>query len=175
MKHFQLINHIKGSFLKEEYLEAFLLQSIYIEAMVKTYAEYSFYDAIDKIAKRNVEFEELESNKILLWKYEEIKTLTIMSVVLTLHKSELILDEQKKSLIKYIEQRNRIVHSLLEEMITQREEFENQLKEAYELGENMRDSEWFKKMVHLVDRIEGAVQEKIQQNKQEEVQSTTAS
>lgn len=44
MNREDLTNHIKGSYLKKQYLESFLVQSAYIEGLLKLLADYSFWD-----------------------------------------------------------------------------------------------------------------------------------
>ena len=54
MKRTELVDHIKGSYLKRQYLEAFLVQSAYIEGLLKTFADYSFWlEMNEKIEAKN--------------------------------------------------------------------------------------------------------------------------
>ncbi len=49
MKHKELRDYIQGAILKQEYLEAFLMQGVYIEGLLKVYIGYEYVIAISPV------------------------------------------------------------------------------------------------------------------------------
>jgi len=158
MKHTQLKNHIKGSFLKEQYLEAFLVQSAYIESLLKLYLDFSYWKAAGGI--------KMSENSILSVMYKKIQRYGLNELTVFLHSAKLISEDQKKILNSYRKKRNSILHDLIKEMIA-KETLENELKEVCEIGNKIINSSEFAKIVSLVDLIEKKDREKEKSTKLE--------
>jgi hypothetical protein len=144
MRHEQLKNHIKGSFLKEEYLEAFLVQSAYIESFLKIYADFNSWKSCGG--------EKMDDDPILVTLYKQIQRYNLNELIDFLHKSKLISDEQKNLLNYYREKRNKVLHDLIQEI--SKETFERELQEACVVGNKIIDGEEFKKIHSLINFVE---------------------
>lgn len=144
MRHEQLKNHIHGSFLKEQYLEAFLVQSAYIESLLKMHADFNSWKSCGG--------EKMNEKPILVTMYNQIQRYNLSELIDFLYKSKLISDEQKNSLNHYREKRNRVLHDLIKEI--SKETFERELKETCEIGNKIIDGEEFKKIHSLINFIE---------------------
>ncbi|MEN9614132.1 MAG: hypothetical protein RLZZ347_439 [Candidatus Parcubacteria bacterium] len=95
MRRTELVNHIKGSYLKKQYLEAFLVQSAYIEGLLKIFADYKYWkDIIQNVS---------QENQIILELRKRIKRFGLNELIDFLFKITSIDDEQKKTLHKYKE------------------------------------------------------------------------
>lgn len=141
MKHKELTNHIQGSFLKKQYLEAFLVQSAYIESLLKLYIDYNFF-----IQTKGESF----TNKMLGTFRESVERYGMAQVVSFLHKSQLINDEQKKLLDSYRVRRNKVMHDLLKEISDLR--FEEELEAVCRKGTEIIENKAFKEMAELIER-----------------------
>ncbi|HQT82942.1 MAG TPA: hypothetical protein PLW99_02215 [Candidatus Paceibacterota bacterium] len=99
--------NIEGSILKGLYLEAFLLQSAYIEGLLKNFAEFETWRAISY--RR-----ELEGNveKIVNSLRTDVTRFGFRKLIDFVHESGFLEDKDKSALHKYREIRNNIVHSL---------------------------------------------------------------
>lgn len=143
MKHEQLQNHIKGSFLKEQYLEAFLVQSAYIESLLKIYADFEYW--------RSCGGEKMNEKPIFVTMYNQIRRYGLNELIDFLYKSKLISDEQKNQLNHYREKRNSVMHDLIQEI--SKETFERELQETCVIGNIIIDGKEFKKISSLIDLI----------------------
>ncbi len=147
MKHINLVNHIKGSYYKAQYLEAFLVQSAYIEGLLKLSVDYSFWDKID----RNISTGERDTNFL-----KEVRNLVVSQNLNTninfLEKVKLIDKGQKEQLHQYRAKRNKVLHDLVKQM--NEKVFEVELKQACDLGNNIIESKEFIEAAKLLESME---------------------
>jgi hypothetical protein len=156
MQHKELTDHIQGSFLKRQYLEAFLVQSAYIESLIKIYADFKYF--IWSYDKEKEMTEDGESDKAMRKTIKKhIARLGLHDLIEFLFNANLISLEQKKLLHKYREKRNIVLHDLIKEMGEQ--DFENEVKKVCEIGTKLIEGEEFKQMASLVDLLEKGVDE----------------
>jgi len=157
MRHEQLKNHIKGSFLKEEYLEAFLVQSAYIESFLKICADFNSWKSCGG--------RKMSEDPILVTMYHQIQRYNLNELIDFLYKSKLISEEQKKLLNNYREKRNRVLHDLIKEIA--KETFEKELQETCVVGNKIIDGEEFKRIHSLIDYLEN--DEKLENTQKKEL------
>lgn len=144
MQRKELSDHIKGSYLKRQHLEAFLVQSAYIEGLLKILADYSFWEEVsDKL---------LEGNKIMTELRIKIRKLGLNELINFLHKASLINDNQKKVLHKYREKRNQVLHDLVLEI--SEEKFDKELREVCKLGDQIINDDEFQRIEKILDEVE---------------------
>lgn len=144
MKRTELVNHIHGSYLKKQYLEAFLVQSAYIEGLLKIYTDYTYWEKISKIVGLEDKFSGELRNRINKYGLKEL--------IDFLYKSNLIDSEQKRTLHNYREKRNQVLHDLVLQISNM--EFDNDLKITCELGNKIIADEKFKKIETVLDELE---------------------
>lgn len=142
MLHQQLKNHIEGSILKEQYLEAFLVQSAYIESLLKLYVNYVFWDEFSK------DQDDTPMKKCLS---KKLKKFNLYNAIEFLSDSEIINDEIKTNLHTYRQKRNDTLHELLQQIDNQ--EFDQHLKDICHLGENIINSTKLNEMSHFLIKI----------------------
>ncbi len=145
MKHRELTDHIKGSFLKRQYLEAFLVQSAYIESLLKLFADFRFFEATNTSGSSRP--------KILTATEKTIERMGLNELINFLHKSELLSKTQKDLLNTYRERRNKMLHDLIKEI--RKPEFDAELREICEKGTAIVEGKEFIEMAELVDYLEG--------------------
>jgi len=92
MKTKQLIGHMEGSFLKEQYLEAFLVQSAFIEGLIKSYTMFNFYLETKKVLDNS------PMSRVFLDHFDRYGLYKLTEM---LHESKHITGEQKKMLDEY--------------------------------------------------------------------------
>ncbi len=147
MKRTELINHIKGSYLKKQYLEAFLVQSAYIEGLLKIFTDYSYWNEVsEKIALGSPLINELR---------KRIKKYGLNELIDFLFKSKLIDDDQKNLLHEYRAKRNDVLHDLVRQISGS--EFERELEVACELGDKIIDDQKFKDIEKIIDDAEKVI------------------
>ncbi len=144
MNREDLTNHIKGSYLKKEYLESFLVQSAYIEGLLKLLADYSFWDQNKEKIK--------EGGKMILNLRKRVGELSLSELVKFLHESDLIDKEQKECLNKYRSKRNSVLRDLVSKL--QNAELNNEIKEACDLGNEIITKDNFKTIEKIIDELE---------------------
>ena len=115
-----LLNEAEGSFLKKEYLEAFLIQSCIIEGVLKEYASKKLLSIIHQSSALENKFKNFELARL-------IDELFISGKI----KNSLYED-----LSAYRKKRNEVIHDLLE--YEDKEKLDEELKEAYEKGKRMK-------------------------------------
>lgn len=140
MKHLELKNHIKGSFLKRQYLEAFLVQSAYIESLLKTYADYSYFNSTEKRSY---------TDKVLNATRESIERFSLNELTKFLHKANLISKDKRDLLNSYREIRNKMMHDLITEI--RKDDFEKKLETICEQGNKIIESDEIEKIAKLID------------------------
>lgn len=144
MNREDLTNHIKGSYLKKQYLESFLVQSAYIEGLLKLLADYSFWEENQDKLK--------EGSRMINTLRRRLNDWTLNELIKFLRDCELIDEEQKKSLIKYKDKRNSVLHDLVSKL--QNQDLVDEIKSACDLGNDIISKENFKNMEKMIDDLE---------------------
>ncbi len=144
MKHEQLKNHIKGSFLKEQYLESFLVQSAYIEGILKIDADFNYWKAAGE--------KEMSKNPVLMAMYKKIDKYNLNALTGFLYESKIITKKTKGLLDSYRKKRNRVLHDLIFEI--SKETFEKDLKDVCTIGNKIIASREFVKIPSMIDFLE---------------------
>lgn len=142
MKHKELVNHIKGSFLKRQFLEAFLVQSAYIESLLKLYADYIFFDVTNG---------ESYKNNVLLELKNKIEKYSLNDLINFFYRSQIIVKDEYDLLDSYRIKRNKILHDLVREI--RKSDFEKELEKVCEKGEKVIENEKFKKMADALENF----------------------
>jgi len=150
MKHRELVNHIKGSFLKRQYLEAFLVQSAYIESLLKLYADFIFFKATSGGSYDNPILNELKNR---IGKY------SLNDLISLFRKSSEITKEEFDLMNSYRIKRNKILHDLVKEI--RNPDFEKELELVCEKGNKVIEDKKFNQIAELIENfIEPKVEEK---------------
>lgn len=144
MRRTELVNHIKGSYLKKQYLEAFLVQSAYIEGLLKILLDYKYWEEVEK---RGVEVNKINEEIRI-----RVRKFGLSELADFLKKIELIDNNQKKKIDEYRLKRNKVLHDLVLQIST--DDFEKELKATCELGDRITDDEKFKKIESILDGVE---------------------
>lgn len=140
MRHEQLKNHIKGSFLKEQYLEAFLVQSAYIESLLKIYADFNCWKSCGG--------EKMVEKPIFVTMYNQVQKYNLSELIDFLYRTKLISGEQKHLLNQYREKRNKVLHDLIKEI--GKEAFEKELQDICIVGNKIIDSEEIRLIINYL-------------------------
>ena len=120
-KNYQhLLDEAEGAYLKQEYLEAFLIQSCIIEGVVKNYAA----EKLDYI---------IVGNNLLKDKFDNWDVSRLVDSLLIAGKIDSFL---YKKLNDYRKKRNNVIHDLLSH--EDKNLLDGELKSAYELGKEMK-------------------------------------
>lgn len=145
VNHQELIDNIEGSILKQQYLEAFLLQGTYVEGLLKMRAQLAFYFEIEvpQKDKDSLLVKEIKKNVLNYNFYKLIEFLK---------KSGVISDSLAKDLDNFREKRNKIVHDLLTEMYSR--SFQIELKDICALGKKIVTSDEFEDVVSFVEKVD---------------------
>lgn len=143
MRHTELVNNIKGSFLKTQYMEAFLLQSAYTESLLKLFVEYSYWEATK---------DKLSNSPLLAVLSQNFNKFNLRELISFLYKSKLITKEHHQMLEEYREKRDALMQELVKE--TSKEIFEKDLRDICEQGNILIESKEFKHMATIVDYME---------------------
>lgn len=143
MKYIELKNHIKGSILKQQYLEAFLAQGAYIESMLKMYLDFE----ILLLGEKNK-----NNDNIIEALYKKASNFSLFELCKFIYDAKLIDNDIYNKLSQYREKRNKVMHNLLKELRTQ--DFENQLKDACNLGNEIISSEKLIKIEEVLEIID---------------------
>lgn len=139
MKHVELTNHIRGSILKQQYLEAFLVQGAYIESLLKLHADFSFF----------IQTNEIKDSEIITELRKEVSNYGLYKLIEFLKKTKLIKSSLAQDLHHFRDKRNKVVHDLLTEIYNTT--FEQELKSTCELGEEIVNSEEFGDILSIVE------------------------
>ncbi|MEK7471374.1 MAG: hypothetical protein AAB623_01850 [Patescibacteria group bacterium] len=91
MRRIELVDHIKGSYLKKQYLEAFLVQSAYIEGLLKIFADYKYWEDVRQKGAKEA--------KMIVELRKRVRRFGLNELIDFLFKSDLIDDNQKKLFI----------------------------------------------------------------------------
>ncbi len=124
-------------------LEAFLIQSAYLESLLKMFADYHFF-----IETQEKSFD----NKLLGAVKKDLEKYSLANLVDLLKRADLISKNQKDLLDQYRQKRNRVLHDLLGQIAT--DSFEEELREVYQIGVKITESKEFKDIEEILDTIE---------------------
>ncbi|MCE9644228.1 DUF4145 domain-containing protein [Candidatus Parcubacteria bacterium] len=148
MKNQELRNHIQGSVLKKQFLEAFLLQSAYLEAVVKMIVDFQVF----RITKQNTNS---ELDKIAQEIRDTFTQKSLYSLIDFLFESGVLNEDLKKNLHAYRVIRNKILHDLVTQIFSQK--FELEIEEACKLGNKILSDTRFTEMIEAIDTIEEGI------------------
>jgi len=121
----------EGSFTRRDYLEAFILQSTYVESLIKETISYLFSALEDKVDEQKYPLLKYFA-KALNVQFEDI---ALYRSIELLKNARLISEDQSKDLHTYRIIRNKTFHSLLR--VKNESTFENELKNAYKKCEEI--------------------------------------
>jgi acetate kinase len=142
MKHKELTNHIEGSFLKRQFLEAFLVQSAYIESLLKLYADYIFFNATDGKSYDDKVLNVLRGN---------VERYNLNDLISFFYKADLISKDQRKLLDSYRARRNKVLHDLIKEI--RNDAFEKELEDICKTGTAIIEDSKFKKIAEILETV----------------------
>jgi len=151
MKHLDLRNDIEGSILKKHFLEAFLLQSAYIEALLKQLVDFSLWAATSGISES--ETAPKEHKKLLLAIRQNANRYTFNQLTMLLRDAGILDADQSKLLDEYRKKRNPVLHNLVRE-VTTKETIDIELREICQKGKTLLESQQFQSVVDLIDWLE---------------------
>ncbi|HRH25197.1 MAG TPA: hypothetical protein PLQ20_02575 [Candidatus Paceibacterota bacterium] len=141
MKRNDLINNIEGSRLKKQFLEAFLLQSAFIEGLLKKLVENNFFSNVTLpvlMQQLKDETKTLE-NKYIEKIKEKLLRQSLYEIIEHLETSGVIGKDLKKKLHEYRESRNAVLHDLVGKMSGQ--EFEIEIESLVSKGQEILQNE----------------------------------
>lgn len=148
MKHTELTNHIRGSILKQQYLEAFLVQGAYIESLLKMHADFSLW----------LEINELKNSDLIKTLRKDVSNYGLYRLIEFLRRSKLISDTLAQQLHIYRDKRNEIVHRLLDKIYSA--SFEQEMRLVCELGEKLTSSGEFSDILDIIASHEEQIEAK---------------
>lgn len=129
-----------------------MVQSAYIEGLIKLFADYSFWKATA----------DQPANKLMDVTRKRFETMSLSELVRLLHDADLIKKTQKSNLDKYRNKRNKVMHDLITEI--HNSNFDEELRGICELGTMITEDEEFKRMAKLVEFLEIQSEEKPKAN-----------
>lgn len=137
MKRKDVIDNIEGSRLKKQFLEAFLLQSAFIESLLKKLIQDDFFANItfkvmQEELKKGSNFQ--PPKQVNYWN-EKLMRQNLYEIIEYLAKIDVITDVLKKQLHVYREKRNIVLHDLVGTMT--RLEFEKELEGLVSTGQEI--------------------------------------
>lgn len=152
MNYQDLRDHILGSHLMRHHLEAFLIQSAYIEGFLKYIADFHLF------SETNGKSHAKEGDKLLCAVKTDIEKYSLSNLIRLLKRSNIITKEQSKLLDQYRQKRNRVLHDLLKEVTS--DDFDKELVAVYKTGEKITLAKEFKHMEKLFDEMIVKVKDK---------------
>ncbi|MCC2630845.1 MAG: hypothetical protein K0S38_654 [Candidatus Paceibacter sp.] len=128
MKRKDIIDNIDGSRLKKQFLEAFLLQSVFIESLLKKLIEIDLYENVTfKILREQMRKGDFTTkSKHAEYIEEKLLRQNLFEIIEYLFRIDVISGSLKKDLHKYRELRNGVLHDLVGKM--SKAEFEKELE-----------------------------------------------
>jgi hypothetical protein len=151
MRHQDLTDNIKGSILKKDFLEAFLMQSAYLEGILKFIADYEFFISIKpQDDSKQKFFDEIAKN---------FNKKSFSEITNFLQRMGTFDAETCKKLNSYREKRNKILHNLVTEILNS--QFDQDLKETCQLGNDILENENFSRMIEAIERLDAKIRNKI--------------
>lgn len=145
MKQKELQDQIEGYFLLGHYLQAFLVQTAYIEGLIKLLTDFTHFTEIET---RSNAANEIYKSKFIQCLKKEIKRQSVSRSIRLLKDSDTIQEPLSAKLQNYFQIRNEIIHDLVNQMDSPA--FEDRVKIAVELGRHITQEDSFKEMIELV-------------------------
>jgi hypothetical protein len=143
MKHQDLKDQITGSFLKKQYLEAFAIQSAYIEGLIKLHFDMKYLVSVASIS---------DPPPFLLRMKRDFDKAPISKILTILKDSGNLSQENFELIQRYQRKRNETLHQLLDQFHAV--DFEKTLEETYKLGKQIMEAGIFQSMQQVVDWME---------------------
>jgi hypothetical protein len=143
MKFEELRNHIKGSHLMGHDLEAFLIQSAYLEGLLKRIADYHLFSQTEGKTYKD---------KLLVAIKDDVEKYSLFDLIDLLERGGIITKEEAKALDNYRKKRNSVLHDLLRKSSSST--FDQEMKDVYVIGEKVMDSKEFKDMEEMSEEME---------------------
>ncbi len=153
MKRQDVINNIQGSNLKKQFLEAFLLQSAFIESLLKQLIEDDFFQTvIFKVITHPSQKSSLDEPKQITVVKERLLRQNLFEIIEYLVKVGVIDPGLKTKLHTYREKRNGVLHDLVGKMSLV--DFEAELEGLVSMGTVILDDQAMVKASQAVQRNE---------------------
>lgn len=149
-----IIDNIDGSVKKKQYLEAFLLQSTYLEGIVKSYASANFsvfFTSKVDIASSS-EKQKSHTEKIRKYIENEVDGYNFGKTIAFLSQTETVEKTIIEGLNKYKTTRNKVIHRLITQVSGT--DFENELKNACSLGKDLLENNHFQIIIKAIVKYE---------------------
>lgn len=144
MNHEELISRMRNLYQNKQYLEAFLLQSTYIEELITICAQFNFIGVVYPVMVN-------DSNEIVIKEIEKkIGNLSAVQKIDFIVKAGFFDKTIASRLNNYRTKRNEVVHGLVRQI--KKGDFEFNLKETYEEGARIINENSFAEVVFLVQR-----------------------
>ena len=157
MKRIDIEHNIEGSRLKKQFLEAFLLQSTYIEGLLKKIIEDEFSNNVSLpllMAEFNKDNSKIPQPNKLIQSIEKKLLRQNLSEIINQLKDTKVIDDQSliNKLHKYREDRNNILHSLVTSI--SEDDFDRDIEKLVDLGKEILETEIMIKGAESVQRKE---------------------
>jgi hypothetical protein len=160
MRHKELRDNIDGSVLKKDYLEAFLMQSAYLEGVLKYIADYNFFIYL-KPSKSSKDISENFYKEMR----KDFGNKSLFDFINFLNKTGVFDDALKKQLHTYREKRNEVLHDLVGKIADKK--FEKDIEDACRLGSSIFENKNFSKMINLIEEIDQERYKELAEDKKE--------
>ncbi len=157
MKRQDLIDNIEGSKLKKQFFEAFMLQSTFVEGLLKKLMEDDLFSNVEfpLIRQRLTEkgaSEAFDLPKQFSLMKERLLRSNLYEMIEYLHKVDVIDNDLRKDLQTYREKRNNVIHDLVGNL--SRSEFETELMELVVKGQNILNNTAMVKASESIQKME---------------------
>lgn len=132
MKHKELLNQIEGYLKLGHYLQAFLVQSAYIESLIRVRQDFQLFVELGKTG-----YGSLKNKPYLQEINKDLQRISVQKIVSRLEKSG-VFDKSKdepKTLYLYFDKRNAVIHNLTLEMSGA--QFEKELEAVCSIGKKI--------------------------------------
>ncbi len=144
MKRKELVNQTEGAYLRKDYLEAFVIQSAYIESILREFISNKFHQHLSDGLCQSCEFMNAVRKKVI--------GISLHGLIELLYEGKYIDSGQKAKMQVYKNRRNNILHELLKHISNPT--FEKELSAAYEAGKEVLDDKRLKWIEELIDARE---------------------
>lgn len=149
MKQQELQDQIKGYSLLGHFLQAFLVQTAYLEGLIKLLTDFTHFIEIER---RSNAAAEVYQSKFIKCVQKDIKRQSVSRSIGLLKDSETISEQLAKDLLDYFRVRNEIIHDLINQMDST--SFMERLRVAVERGDVIMKDSSFDKMIKLAESRE---------------------
>lgn len=149
MKQDELQDQIKGHIFLKHYLQAFLVQTAYIEGLIKIRLDYTHFAEVEENSKAGLK---VFKSKFIQRLRKELNRQSVSRSITILKDSEIISPKLAIDLQKYFKLRNIIIHDLVNKMGD--DQFNELLQLSVALGGKIMKEESFKDMIELLRDIE---------------------